>query len=232
MGRELQKKKNKSSISKVKKKPKSKKKVLHNPIIAANWNSHETLNQNYRRLGLTARLNHAAGGADNIHKPTSSELTSTSSKAAAPPSDSLRMPAPLAKTLTPQDARVERDPKTGAILRVLDDPTAPRRPNPLNDPLNELEEENEEEEWSGFAHVASSVPATTSVVQQLEEAAANGLRKTPRKQSTREEDWVERLVARHGDNYAAMFRDGKLNPMQQSEGDIRKRVKKWSEKHA
>ncbi|KAF2817143.1 uncharacterized protein BDZ99DRAFT_374257, partial [Mytilinidion resinicola] len=194
-------------------------------------NSRETLTQNYRRLGLTARLNHAAGGSEKIHASTSSELTSTSAKAPAPTPDSLRMPAPLAKTLTPQDARVERDPKTGAILRVLDDPTAPHRPNPLNDPLNELED-SDEEEWSGFAHVTSSVPATTSVVQQLEEVAANGVRKAPRKQSTREEEWVERLVQRHGDNYAAMFRDRKLNPMQQSEGDIRKRVKKWSEKHA
>jgi nucleolar protein 16 len=37
MGRELQKKKNRSSIPKVRRKPKSKKKVLGNPIIAANW---------------------------------------------------------------------------------------------------------------------------------------------------------------------------------------------------
>jgi len=37
MGRELQKKKNRSSIAKVQRKPKSKKKILNNPIIAANW---------------------------------------------------------------------------------------------------------------------------------------------------------------------------------------------------
>lgn len=37
MGRELQKKKNKSSIPKRRHKPKSKKKILANPIIAANW---------------------------------------------------------------------------------------------------------------------------------------------------------------------------------------------------
>lgn len=37
MGRELQKRKNRSSIAKVTKKPKSKKRILNNPIIAANW---------------------------------------------------------------------------------------------------------------------------------------------------------------------------------------------------
>ena len=37
MGRELQKKKNKSSIPKLRHKGPSKKKVLQNPIIAANW---------------------------------------------------------------------------------------------------------------------------------------------------------------------------------------------------
>jgi nucleolar protein 16 len=37
MGRELQKKKRKSSIPKRRQNPKSKKKVLSNPIIAANW---------------------------------------------------------------------------------------------------------------------------------------------------------------------------------------------------
>lgn len=37
MGRELQKKKNRSSTAKITKKAKSKKKLLQNPIIAANW---------------------------------------------------------------------------------------------------------------------------------------------------------------------------------------------------
>jgi hypothetical protein len=37
MGRELQKKKNKSSIPKARRKPASKKRILANPIIARNW---------------------------------------------------------------------------------------------------------------------------------------------------------------------------------------------------
>lgn len=37
MGRELQKKKNRSSTPRVRLKPKSKKRILSNPVIAANW---------------------------------------------------------------------------------------------------------------------------------------------------------------------------------------------------
>tara|TARA_R110002003_G_scaffold171_13_gene13999 strand:- start:33867 stop:34217 length:351 start_codon:yes stop_codon:yes gene_type:complete len=100
--------------------------------------------------------------------------------------------------------------------------------NPLNDPLNELDDEDGEE-WNGFAMVPEQKEGeeVNPVIQQLEEAARNGARKAPRKQSQREEEWLERLVSRYGDDYGKMARDRKLNPMQQTETDIKKRVKKW-----
>ncbi|KFY06322.1 hypothetical protein V491_08708, partial [Pseudogymnoascus sp. VKM F-3775] len=71
MGRELQKKKNRSSIPKVKHKPKSKRvNPLGNAIIAANWDSKQTLTQNYNRLGLASRLNAATGGTEKKIAPT------------------------------------------------------------------------------------------------------------------------------------------------------------------
>jgi nucleolar protein 16 len=69
--------------------------------------------------------------------------------------------------------------------------------------------------------------SSTTVVRQLEEQAKRGVAKAPRTQSVGEQEWVERLVAKYGDDYRKMFWDRKLNPMQQSEGDIRKRVLKW-----
>jgi nucleolar protein 16 len=73
--------------------------------------------------------------------------------------------------------------------------------------------------------------ADTEVTQQLEEYALSGVERAPRTQSKREEEWVQALVEKHGDDYRAMFWDRQLNPMQQSQGDIRKRVRKWRERH-
>ena len=129
------------------------------------------------------------------------------------------------------EVEVERDPETGRIIRVVgDEAEAQRKQNPLNDPLNEVmdEDENDEEEWNGFAMVGEAVTQSDNpVIQQLEQVARNGVRTAPRKQSQREEEWIERLVEKYGDDYSAMVWDRKLNPMQQSEGDLKRRVKKW-----
>jgi len=107
---------------------------------------------------------------------------------------------------------------------VIDDPFE-KKDNPLNDPINEIVDD-EAGEWNAFAMVPEG-NTENPVIRQLEEAARNGVRKAPRKQSEREEEWIQRLVERYGDDYARMSRDTKLNPFQQSEGDIRRRVKKW-----
>ncbi|KAK8241631.1 nucleolar protein 16 [Phyllosticta capitalensis] len=226
MGRELQKRKNRSGVAKIRQKPKSKKKILSNPIIAANWNQNETLTQNYRRLGLSTKLNRVTGGTERTAK--------TSTPGTAPLAVN-----PKAATAAPQqteEARIERDPETGE-MRIVDDGSKKARANPLNDPLNDLDSD-EDDEWHGIRD-QHELPAKSkkgdgaagnegsSVIAQLEAVAASGERKAPRKQSEREQEWVARLVAKYGNNYARMSRDMKLNPMQQSEGDIKKRVTRW-----
>lgn len=98
-----------------------------------------------------------------------------------------------------------------------------RRANPLNDPLNDLSDnENEVQLAPG-----------SNVVQQLERQAdregQSVKNKKPRHLSQREHEWISKLVEKHGDNLAAMTRDRRLNPMQQSEGDLRRRINKWKE---
>jgi nucleolar protein 16 len=98
--------------------------------------------------------------------------------------------------------------------------------NPLNDPLNDLE-----------APVQQSSKPSTGIIGQLEDQAAQeeahlAAKRKPRAQSQREEEWMARLVEKHGDDTSAMFRDKKLNNMQQSEGDISRRFKKWKAAHA
>ncbi|GAB7350390.1 hypothetical protein MBLNU459_g1011t1 [Dothideomycetes sp. NU459] len=233
MGRELQKKKNRSSVAKVRQKPKSKKKILNNPIIAANWDQKETLSQNYRRLGLASKLNHPTGGVEK----TVATLEAAAGDAHHPAAvDTLNINSKVPTTINVSEVRIERDPATGAILRVLDD--GAHKPNPLNDPLNELED-SEEDEWNGFVNehglldgAAPAVSGKTAVVRELEEQAARPVHKKPRTQSEREEQWIQDLVAKHGDDYGKMSRDMKLNPMQQSSGDLKRRVKKWKAKQA
>lgn len=125
--------------------------------------------------------------------------------------------------------RVERDAATGKILRVVkgsrDDEDENMDDNPLDDPLNEVE-----------ARPLPEMKASTDIVAALEaEAAAEEARlvakKQPRKQSTREEEWIAKLVEKYGDDYGKMTRDRKLNPMQQSEGDLRRRIRRWKDKH-
>ncbi|KAI9869174.1 MAG: Nucleolar protein 16 [Pleopsidium flavum] len=222
MGRELQKKKNRSSFPKVKHKSKSKKlNVRGNATVAANWNQSLTLSQNYRRLGLTSKLNASTGGTE---KPSSSITSSFA--ASAPPKDAFSINSKLPTTLVPTEARIERDPSTGAILRVVH-PENRKRENPLNDALNEF---SESEPDALVAEISPQVP--TGIVRELEEQASLEAKKRPRQQSKREEEWIENLVATYGEDYRRMVRDRKLNPMQQSEGDLRRRVRRWNERRA
>ncbi|CAA9961364.1 hypothetical protein CFE70_004739 [Pyrenophora teres f. teres 0-1] len=231
MGRELQKKKNKSSIPKKRQNGPSKKKILQNPIIAKHWNQKETLSQNYRRLGLTARLNHATGGTEKTIAllGLNDAKSSRADIAAGSTADALNIVSKAKKpeNIATEEIEVERDPETGAILRVTG--TLEKKDNPLNDPLVEIENEDDDMEWNGFAMVPEQRNGETEnpVIRELEEAALNGAKKAPRGQSQREQEWVERLVAKYGDDYAKMARDRKLNPMQQTAADIRKRVTKW-----
>ncbi|APA07669.1 hypothetical protein SS1G_00789 [Sclerotinia sclerotiorum 1980 UF-70] len=217
MGRELQKKKNRSGNAKIKLKPKSKRvNPLGNAIIAANWRQEETLTQNYRRLGLTSRLNTVTGGIEK-KKAGPESKTSTANK--------LAISNTIPKSLAPTEARVERDPETGKIIRVIHDE---KKTNPLNDPLDSEAEDGEGEGFEGFGDEEGSA-SKNEIVKMLEEQASRAGEKRERQQSEREKEWIERLVKRWGENYGAMVRDRRLNPMQQTESDIKRRVQKWKD---
>ena len=174
-----------------------------------------TLAQNYKRLGLTSKLNGRTGGTEktvleladfnNIAKQHHDPLAIHSSGA---PSNALG------------DVQVERDPETGAILQITD--PSWKKSNPLGDPLNDLSGDE--------ADSPSRGDESNGVVRQLQRQAAVEVKKKPRHQSQREEEWIRGLVEKYGDDYARMARDKKLNPYQQSEGDIKRRVRQWVEK--
>ncbi|EXV00218.1 ribosome biogenesis protein [Metarhizium robertsii] len=243
MGRELQKKKRRSNRQPVKQSNKTKK-ILNprgNNIIAKNWyrlspppqihgpslqslqlklltrtirDKKETLAQNYRRLGLVARLKAPTGGVEKKLGATTTGISKNDPFAITS----------VGKAIV-SEAKVERD-ADGKIIRVL----GTTRPNPLNDPLNNLDSDSEEdgagEEWGGIAEREAEEEDTTDVVRSLIEESHNPAPKAARYQSEREREWLEKLVEKHGDDYGAMARDAKLNPMQQTARDIGRRIKK------
>ncbi|OXV08319.1 hypothetical protein Egran_03918 [Elaphomyces granulatus] len=233
MGRELQKRKNRSKVPKLKKKSKllrngrKKVNVLGNALIAENWDKNLTLTQNYRRLGLASRLNAPAGGVE--------KNKGIGAKHVADPLHISKNGKPLTE-IQPDEVRVERDPETGNILRVVrensDDEEVEiagrkwRHSNPLGDPLNEL---FDNERHAEFNQKLSSSKFVQGLELRAAREAKSVKRRRPRQQSQREQEWILRLVEKHGENYPAMFRDRKLNPMQQTEGDLRRRIRIWKE---
>jgi len=178
------------------------------------------VSQNYKRLGLSSRLNGASGGTEK--KPGLDTEDDENQKR-----DSLAIAGPRAlNKQTTQEVQVERDPETGRIVRVIR-AEPDERDNPLNDPLNDIMDFNDD-------GAAKDRPQNSIVAQLEAEAAAEeellAKKKQPRKQSQREEEWIARLVEKHGDDTKAMVRDRKLNPMQQTEADIARRLKKWKAK--
>lgn len=83
-----------------------------------------------------------------------------------------------------------------------------------------LNDDEEEEEFTGIEDTR------TDIVKQLEAQAAVVVRRE-RNQTDREKTWVEALVQKYGKDYNKMVWDRKLNPFQQSAGDIKRRVEKW-----
>ncbi|OCT53418.1 Nucleolar protein 16 [Cladophialophora carrionii] len=225
MGRERQKKKNRSSISKARPKDNrtkaGKKKInfLGNETIAKNWDRKLTMSQNYKRLGLSSKLNAPTGGTE--------KKANTGTSNAASKRDSLAIAGLTPANPLAQEVQVERDPETGRIVRIIRPEEEEEEDNPLNDPLNDILDYKTPND-------STSKPGN-DIVAQLEAQAAKEeellAKKRPRQQSQREEEWISRLVEKHGDDIKAMVRDRKLNPMQQTEGDIGRRLKKWKASH-
>ncbi|EGS21079.1 uncharacterized protein CTHT_0029200 [Thermochaetoides thermophila DSM 1495] len=231
MGRELQKRKRRSSRPTIRM-PNRRKKALNpagNNIIAKSWNKKETLSQNYTRFGLVAKLGKATGGTAPGNKALLKDLN-----------DPLAIKSGDQGLIKVSEVKVERD-EQGRIKRVV------RDNNPLNDPLNDLDSDSESDAVPQqqqqeqpvlnnhirqhdleLENVAADVDdeSKPEVLRALEREATRPVEKTVRHQSEREREWLQRLVDKHGDDVAAMARDRKLNPYQQTASDIKRRLKK------
>ena len=261
MARPLRKKHQKSSLSRVtqpssRRRPPTKRLPLTNPLIAAKWDKTLTLAQNYRRLGLSSKLNVRSGGVEKVKRLRKSghEDGGEGVEVMEEERDPLAFTGGVLgkrKRGGREEAGVEvtkvvRDDE-GRIVRIIKDASeGTKRRNPLNDPLNDLESDDPSSPPPSH-HIqqhtlralsstqdhdpapTASIALSTNVVPSLEALASTPRLSKPRQQTTSERGWIERLVAKHGDDIAAMVRDRKMNPRQQTAGDIKRRVKIWRE---
>ncbi|RPA91110.1 hypothetical protein L873DRAFT_1838780 [Choiromyces venosus 120613-1] len=214
MGRQLQKKKNKSSIPKQSKHKNPRIFKVHptgNALIAANWDRKQTLSQNYRRLGLVSRLGKATGGVEKVFPSTTAQQQQTQ--------EGKEKKKKKEERLAPGEARIVRD-EDGRVIQVIYGKSAEEA----------LDSDNDRDDREGFAGCTGG---ENDIVKKLEAQAAVGEKKNKKILCAGEMDWIARLVERYGEeDFERMARDRKLNVYQQTVGDIRRRVAIWKRQKA
>ncbi|KAH3675735.1 hypothetical protein WICMUC_002527 [Wickerhamomyces mucosus] len=213
---------NRSSIKKATRKVKDKKRninIASNPIIEQNWDYNLTLKQNYKKLGLTAKLQIPAGGIEQsletprAKKPTHDIYERDEEVGDYEEEEEEEDPEDIDENDIPLgEARIIRDKETNEVIKVIYG-----KKKKLDDDLDLIENPIE--------------APKTEVVRQLEEYANRKIEIVERKASQREGDWIKSLYEKHGDDYEKMKWDKKLNIYQQSTGDLKRRVTKWKKQN-
>ena len=183
---------------------------------------------------MTAKLQHPTGGIEKFKREA--ELVQTGNGGSGE-----NLVQEKAATFTPQEVSIERDPQTGAIIRILSPQdsdqkisapgtsqckTVKKTPASNKSIFSEWEPDSSSDDDSA---PAGPTRTADTVISRLERQAGAVKGVSKRKPSAREREWLSRLEAKYGKDYVRMAGDMKLNPMQQSEGDIRRRFRRWKD---
>lgn len=194
-----------SSVKKNTKRVKDKKrdiKMTAHPVMQAHWDKKLTLKQNYKKLGLTVRLGKPAGG-EEAPIQTLSEFRDEREHQ----EESQVRPEAVATETDPEkipegEARLIRDPETNEVVQII---------------YGKMKVNEKKVEESKDSIIAE-------LIKYNEDTAKPVVPKTP---SSRESAWLEKLVAKYGDDYEKMKWDRKLNPMLLSVGQLKKKMAQW-----
>lgn len=230
---------NRSSVGKNTRRVKDKRRkisIKSNPIIAANWDYSLTMKQNYKNLGLRAKLQTPSGGQEVDYSkvvekvPVKSIVDEDGSDEDDELNEDDEEEEENSKTdinnddeefdenkIPEGEARIQRD-EDGNVIKVV---YGKLKKFDIDEDVEVLKKQAAAEEEE----------TKTDVVRELELYASRPEVTDARIQSEREEEWLERLYKKHGNNYQKMFFDKKLNIYQQSVGDIKRRLNIWKMNH-
>lgn len=173
--------------------------IRSNPLIASKWDHSLTIQQNYKKLGLRAKLGNISGGIEK--KPET--LTEIREKLKTRPNVSEVESTSDPDKIPEGEARLIRDPETNEVKEII---------------YGRMKIE----------HSENTEDRDNEVIRELEEQGRKYASiKLERKPSERENEWLKNLYEKYGDDYEKMKWDKKLNVFQQSAGDLRKRITKW-----
>lgn len=230
---------NRSSVGKNTRRVKDKRRkisIKSNPIIAANWDYSLTMKQNYKNLGLRAKLQTPSGGQEVDYSKVveKAPVQSVVDEEGSDEDDELNEDEESEEEndeveqndedeefdenkIPEGEARIQRD-EDGNVTKVV---YGKLKKFDIDEDIETLKKQAAEEEEE----------TKTDVVRELELYASRPEVTDARIQSEREEEWLEKLYRKHGNNYQKMFFDKKLNLYQQSVGDIKRRLKIWKRNH-
>lgn len=172
-----------------------------NAVVRQNWDKSLTFKQNYRKLGLTSKVNNLTGSTEK--KIEKNDDLKKMNKFY----NNIIRPEEIGKTedelLIPEgEARIIRDEKTNKILKILYG-------------KKNINYNNEK-------------PKESTFIEDLRRSALKNSKKVcERKPSRLEGEWLKSLYEKYGDDYERMMWDKDLNVMQQCAGDIKRRMLNW-----
>lgn len=180
-------------------------KMTAHPVMQQHWDNKLTLKQNYKKLGLTVRLNKQAGGEE----PEIQDLTQYREEQAAKEAAAEITPQSVASEEDPSkipegEARIIRDPETNEAVKVI---------------YGTMK----------VSQAGSNSEEKFSIVDELTEynkqhAKAKNVPQLPEMEIA----ILERLHAKYGEDFEKMRWDKKLNPTFMSAGQLKKKFGLWS----